>query len=163
MRAQDPRRLYPAGPYPAGIRYFYYLPGEDFQTWRYQFEGIADRYQWTNTVTKQFAFAYMSDTATQTVIDILSMGQRPRSNCWMPTKTGFAWGRTSDYSSSEGERSRSGVASIGLLKGGVSSSRDRNGEDTHQLVPALSTTQQLTVSPFASRSMGIRTRRSPCP
>ena len=57
-------------PYPAGIRYYYHLPGEDFRVWRRRFKGLADRYRWTDAVTKQFAFAHMRNTATQTVMDI---------------------------------------------------------------------------------------------
>ena len=43
---------------------------KDFRAWRCQFEGLASWYQWTNAVTKQFAFAYMRDIDTQTVMDI---------------------------------------------------------------------------------------------
>ena len=59
-----------ASPCPAGIRYFYHLHREDFRAWRCQFEGLANQYQWTDAVTKQFAFAYMRDIATQAVMDI---------------------------------------------------------------------------------------------
>ena len=57
-------------PYPAGIRCFYFFPNDDFRIWRRQFEALAGRYQWTNAIAKQFAFAYMRDWATQVVMDI---------------------------------------------------------------------------------------------
>ena len=66
MRAQDLHRPYP--------RCFYYLLGDDFRTWRYRFKALVERYQWTNAVANQFAFAYMRDMATQVIMDISLYG-----------------------------------------------------------------------------------------
>ena len=60
-------------PYPeAGGSYYY--PSDDFKTWRVQFEAIRDRYQWMDAVAKQFAFAYMRDSATEAVMDLTYSG-----------------------------------------------------------------------------------------
>ena len=69
MRAQDSLLPDPRL-YPARLRYFSYLPDEDFLVWRSQFQAVVNRYQWTNAVAKQFTFAYMKDIATQAVLDI---------------------------------------------------------------------------------------------
>ena len=69
MRAQDSLLLNPRL-YPAGLRYFSYLPDEDFLVLQSQFQAVINSYQWTNSVAKQFAFAYMKDIATQAFLDI---------------------------------------------------------------------------------------------
>ena len=56
-------------PYP-DVGGSYYYPGEDFETWRVQFEALRERHQWKDAVAKQLAFAYMRDSATEAVMDI---------------------------------------------------------------------------------------------
>ena len=63
-------------PYPA-VGGSYYYPGEAFDTWRVQFEALRERQQWPDSVAKQYAFAYMWDSAHDAVMDIASY--RPES------------------------------------------------------------------------------------
>ena len=60
-------------PYPA-LGGSYYYPGEDFDTWRVQFEALRERHQWPDSVAKQYAFAYIRDSARDAAMDITSYG-----------------------------------------------------------------------------------------
>ena len=57
-------------PYSNGIEGSYYYLDNNFRAWRSQLKALVERHQWTDAVAKQFAFAYMRDMATQTVMDI---------------------------------------------------------------------------------------------
>ena len=50
----------------------YYYPGEDFAIWRVQFKALRERQQWPDSLAKQYAYAYMQDSAREAVMDIAS-------------------------------------------------------------------------------------------
>ena len=52
----------------------YYYPGEDFATWRVQFEALCERQQWPDSIAKQYPYAYMQESAGEAVMDIISYG-----------------------------------------------------------------------------------------
>ena len=54
----------------AKVQYFSNSPGENFLSWRAQFQVIATLNRWTNSEAKSMAFAYMRGHALDTVLDI---------------------------------------------------------------------------------------------
>ena len=54
----------------AKVQYFSNNPGENFLSWRIQFQVIAGINDWSNTEAKAMAFAYMKGHALDTVLDI---------------------------------------------------------------------------------------------
>ena len=52
----------------------YYYPGEDFYAWRAQFEALIEHERWPDNLAKQYAYAYMRDTAHDAVQDIPLFG-----------------------------------------------------------------------------------------
>ena len=54
----------------AKVQYFSNSPGENFLSWRSQFQVIATLNEWTNAEAKSMAFAYMKGHALDTVLDI---------------------------------------------------------------------------------------------
>ena len=51
-------------------KHFSNLPGENFLAWKSQFQVIAEFNKWTPEEAKSMAYAYMSGTALETVMDI---------------------------------------------------------------------------------------------
>ena len=78
IRGQPPPRDRTSFAYPdnrprTGItkpRHFSNLPGENFLAWKSQFQVIAEFNRWTPAEAKSMAYAYMSGTALETVMDI---------------------------------------------------------------------------------------------
>ena len=56
------------------IQYFVNLPGENFLAWRSQFQVIASYHRWTDHEAKQLVYAYMKETALESVMDISLTG-----------------------------------------------------------------------------------------
>ena len=67
-RETQPRR--PPKSTIAKVQYFSNNPGENFLSWRIQFQVIANINEWSNTEAKGMAFAYMKGHALDTVLDI---------------------------------------------------------------------------------------------
>ena len=150
-------------PYSDEIRGSYYYLDDDFQAWRSQFEALVERHQWMDAVAKQFAFAYMRDMATQTVVDIPLYG---------PETLGQMLNTYQDWFGLIEDLVRLCMGRGGTLRGprrrrptqggeGASSNRDRNVGFLHQA--ASYHTPEVLAKWCASQHGKDNSRRSPCP